>query len=61
MNHSTDLCVAQLTDFVLTGIDKHMHISIILVDFKKSFNTLDQGVLLEKKKKDIFSFLGICN
>ena len=30
MNHSTDLCLAQLTDFVVTGINKQMHTSMIL-------------------------------
>ena len=56
-NHSTDLYVAQLTDFILTGIDKQMHLSMILVDFQKAFNTLDQGVFLEKKR----DILSICN
>ena len=34
-NHSTDLCLDQLTDFVVTGINKHMHTSMILVDTNK--------------------------
>ena len=29
---------------------------MILVDFQKAFNTLDQGVFLEKKKKIYFRF-----
>ena len=29
-DHSTDLCLAQLTDFVVTGINKQMHTSMIL-------------------------------
>ena len=49
-NHSADFCVAQLTDFILTGMDKQMHPSMILVDLQKAFNTLDQRVLLEKMK-----------
>ena len=49
-NHSTDLCLAQLTDFVTTGMDKQMHTGIILVDLQKAFDTLDHGVLLEKMK-----------
>ena len=49
-NHSNDFCLAQLTDFVSTGMDKQMHTGIILVDLQKAFNTLDHGVLLEKMK-----------
>ena len=49
-NHSTDLCIAQLIDFVATGMDKQMHTGMILVDFQKSFDTLDHGVLLRKMK-----------
>ena len=47
-NDSTDLCLAQLIDFVATGMYKEMHIGMILVDLQKAFNTLDHGVLLEK-------------
>ena len=49
-NHSTDLCLAQLTDFVTTGMDKQMHTGVILADLQKAFETLDSGVLLEKMK-----------
>ena len=58
-NHSTDLCLAQLTDFVATGMDKQMHTGMILVDLQKAFDTLDHGILLEKN--EIFWFLDICN
>ena len=54
-NHSTDLCLAQLIDFVATGMDKQMHTGMILVDLQKAFDTLDHGVLLEKIKD--FAFL----
>ena len=47
-NHSIDLCLAQLVDFVATSMDKQMHIGMILVDLQKAFDTLDHGVLLEK-------------
>ena len=48
-NHSTDLCPAQLIDFVATGMDKQMH-AVISVDSQKAFDILDHGVLLEKMK-----------
>ena len=47
-NHSTDLCLAHLIDFVATGMDKQIHTGIILVDLQKVFETLHHGVLLEK-------------
>ena len=37
-------------DFDLTGMDKHMHTGMILVDLQKAFHTLDHGILLEKMK-----------
>ena len=49
-DHSTDFCLAQLTGFISTGMDKQMHISMTLVDLQKVFDTLDHGVLLEKMK-----------
>ena len=49
-NHSTDLCLAQLTDFVSTDMDKPTHTGMILVDLQKAFDTLEHGVLLEKMK-----------
>ena len=53
-NHSANLCLVQLIDFVATGMDKQMHTGMILVDLQKSFDTLDHGFLLEKLK--YFSF-----
>ena len=38
-NHSTDFCVAQLTDFISTGMDKQMHTGMILVDLQKAFGS----------------------
>ena len=46
-NHSTDFCLAQLVDFLLTGMDKHMHIGITLVHLKK---VLDTNILSEFNK-----------
>ena len=37
-NHSTDLCLAQLIDFVATGMDKQMHTGMILIDLQKAFD-----------------------
>ena len=54
INHSTGLCLAQLLDFVATGMDKQ-----ILADFQKAFVTLDHGVLLAKVK--YFSFPAVCS
>ena len=48
-NHSTGLCLAQLIDFVATGMDKQMHTGMMLVDLQKAFDTLGHGFLLEKK------------
>ena len=45
-NHSTKFFLAKLIDFVLTGMDKQRHASIILVDLQKAFDTLDHGDLL---------------
>ena len=49
-NHSTDLCLAQLIEFVATGMDKQINTGMILADLQKAFDTLDHGVLLEKMK-----------
>ena len=49
-NHSTEFCLAQLTDFVLTGMDKQMHTNMILVDIQKESYTLDQEGFLETIK-----------
>ena len=55
-NHSTDLCLAQLIDFVAAGMDKRMHTGMILVDLQRAFDVLNHGVLLEKMK--YFGFRG---
>ena len=46
----TAFCLAQLIDFVATGMDKQMHTGVILVDLQKAFDTLDHVVFLEKMK-----------
>ena len=50
-NHSTDLCLAQLIEFVATDVDKQINTGMILVNLQKAFDTLDHGVLLEKYNK----------
>ena len=49
-NHSTELCLTQLTDFVATDMDKQMDTGMILVDLQKVFHTLDHGHFLKKIK-----------
>ena len=43
-NHSKDFCLAQLIDFVLAGMDKQMHTSMILAHLQEAFDTLDHRV-----------------
>ena len=50
MNHLTDLCLAQLTEFVSTGMDKQMHTGMILVDFQRALDTIDHEVFIENMK-----------
>ena len=54
IDHSTDLCLAQLKDFVSTDMDKKMQTGMTLVALKKAFDTFNHGVLLQKMK--YFSF-----
>ena len=45
---SSDSFLAQPMDFVSTGMDKGMHIGMILIDLQKSFATLGHKIILEK-------------
>ena len=45
---STDSCLVQLSDYTINSMDKGLHIGMTLVDLKKTFDTLDLYVLLEK-------------
>ena len=58
-NHSTEFCLAQLIDFVLTGMNKQTHTNMILVDLQEAFDTLDHGIFLERN--ETFWFPAICN
>ena len=49
-NHSTDFCLAHLTDFLLSGVNKQIHTGMILVDLQNAFDTFDHGALLKKMK-----------
>ena len=46
--HSTDFCLSYLNDKILKGFDKGLITSMILIDLKKVFNTIDHDVLLQK-------------
>ena len=50
INHSTGPSLTQLTDFVLSDIDKTMENDMILVDLQNAFYTSYQEVFLEKLK-----------
>ena len=38
-NHLNDYCLAQLTDFVTTGMDKQTNTGMTLLDLQKAFDT----------------------
>ena len=42
--------MAQLTDFVVNGIDKQMYTGMLLVDLQKAFDTFNHVVFLEQMK-----------
>ena len=48
-NHSKDFWLVWSIDIVFTGMDKQMLAGIILVDLKKTFDTLDHDILREKQ------------
>ena len=58
-NFSTDSCLAQLTDYIIKGMDKMQHTGMILIDLQKAFDTLDHNELLKKKEFAGFEKPGI--
>ena len=54
-NHSTNLCLAHLTDKILKGFDEGLLTGMILIDFQKAFDTINHEVLLQKLKAIRFS------
>ena len=49
-NHSTNLCLAHLTDKILKEFDEGLLTGIILIDLQKVFGTTNHEVLLQKRK-----------
>ena len=47
-NISTESYLVQLTDFLLSDMDKGMYTGMILIDLQKAFNTLNHKILLKK-------------
>ena len=45
-NHSTNLCLAHLTDTILTGFDEGLLTGMILIDLHKEFHTRNHEVVL---------------
>lgn len=56
-NHSTDLCFPQLTDFILTGMDKQTHIGMVIANIQKGSDNLDHGVFWKKQNNLVFGHL----
>ena len=46
--HSADFCLSYLNDKILKDFDKGLMTGMILIDFKKVFDTIDHDVLLQK-------------
>lgn len=53
-NYSTECCLACLTEFTLTGMDKQTHIGMVLVNIQKRFDNLDHGVFWKKQNNLVF-------
>ena len=53
--HSVVTCLLKCTNDWYVNIDKGKYTAMIFIDFKKAFDTVDHGILLDKMK-----FYGIC-
>ena len=49
-NHSTDTCFSRLADIMLNGAENGKHTGMILINLRKSFDTLDHKNFSEKMK-----------
>ena len=47
-HYSTDICLSYLTDNVRTGFEIGLLTGIVLIDLSKAFDTIDNGILLDK-------------
>ena len=56
-NYSTECCLAHLTEFVLTGMDKQTHIGMVIANIQKGFDNLDHGVFWKKQNNLVFGHL----
>ena len=54
-NHSTNLCLAHLTNKILKEFAEGLLTGIILIDLQKAFDTTSHEVLLQKHKAIRFS------
>ena len=54
-NHSTDTCLSYLTDKILTGFDSGLLTGKIFIDLQKTFDTINNDILLKKMSLTGFS------
>ena len=54
-NHSTNLCLAHLTDKILKGFDEGLLTGMIHIDLQKAFDIINHEVLLQKLQPIRFS------
>ena len=54
-NHSTNLCLAHLTNKMLKGFDEGLLTGMTLIDLQKAFDTKKSQVLLKKLSATKFS------